>query len=109
TLQFGHPPCELALTAGGSHSSFEGSLENRSRFRPGTGGASAFATQCTIGRNKPGWIGTKMNWVERTHELHVHPRRVRVLAEAAARMLPPNLDVLDIGCGDGRLGAEVSR
>jgi SAM-dependent methyltransferase len=50
-----------------------------------------------------------MNWVERAHELHVHPRRVRTLAEAAARLLPSDLDVLDIGCGDGRVGAEVAR
>jgi SAM-dependent methyltransferase len=31
------------------------------------------------------------------------------LAEAAARLLPSGLSVIDIGCGDGRVGAEVAR
>ena len=50
-----------------------------------------------------------MNWSERWHASHVHPRRVRVLAETAARLLPPGLAVLDIGCGDGRLAATLAQ
>jgi SAM-dependent methyltransferase len=49
-----------------------------------------------------------MNWPERWHASHVHPRRVRVLAEIAARMIPPDLAVLDIGCGDGQLAATLA-
>jgi SAM-dependent methyltransferase len=44
-----------------------------------------------------------MNWIERWHGRHVHSRRVKVLAQAAANLLPPRARVLDIGCGDGRL------
>lgn len=38
----------------------------------------------------------------------VHPRRVRVLAEHAARLIPPHSNVLDIGTGDGRIAAAVA-
>jgi len=34
-------------------------------------------------------------------------RRVRVLAECIARLLPGDLDVLDVGCGDGQIGRAV--
>jgi SAM-dependent methyltransferase len=50
-----------------------------------------------------------MSWLERVHETRIHGRRVRRLAEAAARLAPPGLAVLDLGCGDGRLGAALGR
>lgn len=50
-----------------------------------------------------------MNWIERWHESRIHGRRVRVLAEAIARLLPPDCRVLDIGCGDGLLATSVRR
>ena len=34
-------------------------------------------------------------------------RRVRVLAEIMARLLPRDVEVLDVGCGDGQLGRAV--
>jgi SAM-dependent methyltransferase len=34
-------------------------------------------------------------------------RRVRILAECIARLLPRDIDVLDVGCGDGRIGRAV--
>lgn len=50
-----------------------------------------------------------MNWLDRYHASRVHTRRVRVLAETAARLLPPRLRVLDVGCGDGWLAATLAR
>jgi SAM-dependent methyltransferase len=42
------------------------------------------------------------------HQAFVHPRRVRVLAEHAARLLPPEARVLDVGTGDGLIAAAVA-
>jgi SAM-dependent methyltransferase len=39
------------------------------------------------------------------HARVVHRRRVEVLAEKLAAMLSPGTRLLDIGCGDGKLGA----
>jgi SAM-dependent methyltransferase len=39
------------------------------------------------------------------HAEVVHRRRVRRLAALTAVLLPPNAKVLDVGCGDGQLGA----
>ncbi|MEO7797869.1 MAG: methyltransferase domain-containing protein [Opitutaceae bacterium] len=50
-----------------------------------------------------------MNWLERFHSTRVHTRRVRILAAAAAPLLPANARVLDVGCGDGRVAAEIGR
>lgn len=51
-----------------------------------------------------------MNVLEHLHETRVHVRRVRVLATAAARLLPAGARyLLDIGCGDGALGAGLAR
>ena len=49
-----------------------------------------------------------MSWIDALHEARVHQRRIRVLAEAAARLLPPNLRVLDVGCGDGLFAVTLS-
>ena len=50
-----------------------------------------------------------MKWLDRYHAARVHTRRVRVLAAAAARLLPPGLTVLDVGCGDGLLAATLGK
>jgi SAM-dependent methyltransferase len=44
---------------------------------------------------------------ERLHEVHASGRRLRVLAEALAPLLPDGGRVLDVGCGDGRLAARI--
>jgi SAM-dependent methyltransferase len=43
------------------------------------------------------------------HATLVHPRRVRVLAAHAARLIPAHAHVLDLGTGDGRLACAVGR
>ena len=48
-----------------------------------------------------------MTLVDAGHGWLVHPRRVRVLAERAAQLLPPGARVLDVGAGDGQLAAAV--
>jgi SAM-dependent methyltransferase len=45
--------------------------------------------------------------VDRLHGGLVHPRRVRVLAAHAARLVPGGAHVLDVGAGDGRLAAAL--
>jgi SAM-dependent methyltransferase len=44
-----------------------------------------------------------MTVVTRLHDLRIHPRRVRVLRDHFAELLPSNARVLDVGCGDGLL------
>ncbi len=41
------------------------------------------------------------------HERLVHRRRVRILADRIAALLPQNALVLDVGCGDGRIGRRI--
>lgn len=48
-----------------------------------------------------------MRIVEAAHGGLVHPRRVQVLAEHAAGLIPPGARVLDVGSGDGRLAAAI--
>ena len=43
------------------------------------------------------------------HGAYVHGRRVRVLADWLARLLPRDASVLDVGCGDGLLASVVKR
>jgi 16S rRNA G1207 methylase RsmC len=42
---------------------------------------------------------------ERLHGGYVVGRRVRVLADNLTGLIPPDVSVLDIGCGDGVLGS----
>ncbi|MDQ6886425.1 MAG: class I SAM-dependent methyltransferase [Gemmatimonadota bacterium] len=49
-----------------------------------------------------------MNWLDRVHGGLVAPRRVRVLRDQIAAILPPGARVLDVGCGDGELAAAVA-
>jgi len=50
-----------------------------------------------------------MNLLERIHGSYVYDRRVRVLARELSALLPANGQVLDVGCGDGRLSALIQR
>jgi len=49
-----------------------------------------------------------MRLTDLVHGGVVHPRRGRVLAEHAARLVPTNACVLDVGTGDGRIAAAVA-
>jgi SAM-dependent methyltransferase len=42
------------------------------------------------------------------HQSFVHPRRVRVLVDHAARLLPHDVRVLDVGTGDGLIAAALA-
>jgi ubiquinone/menaquinone biosynthesis C-methylase UbiE len=42
------------------------------------------------------------------HGRLVHPRRVHVIAEHAARIVPPGARVLDVGTGDGLIAAALA-
>ena len=44
-----------------------------------------------------------MNPIEHIHGNYVHKRRVRVLSEHLAKLIPKDARVLDVGCGDGLL------
>jgi SAM-dependent methyltransferase len=44
-----------------------------------------------------------MNPIEHIHGSYVHKRRVRVLSEHLAKLIPKDARVLDVGCGDGLL------
>jgi ubiquinone/menaquinone biosynthesis C-methylase UbiE len=46
--------------------------------------------------------------INTVHTRLVFGRRVRVLAEALAQMIPPGSRVLDVGCGDGQISAEIA-
>jgi SAM-dependent methyltransferase len=45
-----------------------------------------------------------MGLIERIHGEYVFKRRVRVLSRHLVELIPPNAQILDVGCGDGRLG-----
>lgn len=49
-----------------------------------------------------------MRALEAGHGRFVHPFRVRVLADHAARLIPGDSTVLDVGTGDGRLAAAIA-
>ncbi len=48
-----------------------------------------------------------MNLVEQLHEHYVFGRRVRVLAERLAALIPHGASVLDVGCGSGDVARAI--
>lgn len=48
-----------------------------------------------------------MTLIDYAHERYVKGRRVRVLADTLAEFLPADASVLDVGCGDGSLAADI--
>ena len=51
---------------------------------------------------------TLLSWIAKGHRWLVFDRRVRVLSEMLSAQLPENASVLDIGCGDGTVGALIA-
>jgi len=49
-----------------------------------------------------------MKPIERLHERYAGTRRVRVLAERLASLIPDRATLLDVGCGDGRVDRMIS-
>lgn len=47
--------------------------------------------------------------LEAAHERHVARRRARVLSEYLADIIPPDANLLDVGCGDGELAWMVGQ
>jgi SAM-dependent methyltransferase len=45
--------------------------------------------------------------LERLHARSVFPRRVKRIASIIAPMIPPRAAVLDVGCGDGQVAAQI--
>jgi precorrin-6B methylase 2 len=45
--------------------------------------------------------------LDRLHQWHVSGRRVRVLSQHLAKLLPEGATVLDVGAGDGSLARAV--
>jgi SAM-dependent methyltransferase len=50
-----------------------------------------------------------MGLTQKLHDGYVHGRRVRVLADHLAGLIPPDATVLDVGCGDGLLASLIQR
>ena len=48
-----------------------------------------------------------MNIIERIHQSYILQRRVEALAAALSPFVPPNVSLLDVGCGDGLLANHV--
>lgn len=46
--------------------------------------------------------------IDAVHTSLVFGRRVRVLSEALGQMIPPGSTLLDVGCGDGQISAQVA-
>ena len=56
-------------------------------------------------------VATEMactNLIELLHGGFIHRRRTEVLARHAASIIPSGVSVLDVGCGDGRIAAEIA-
>ena len=53
-----------------------------------------------------GRLLTPLGWL---HGRLVHARRVRTLAAMLTELIPPGAHVLDVGCGDGRIGWQMQQ
>ncbi len=49
-----------------------------------------------------------MDLIESVHGRYVHKRRTSVLSGWCSRLIPFNSEVLDVGCGDGRLARLIA-
>jgi SAM-dependent methyltransferase len=49
-----------------------------------------------------------VKWLGVLHGRYVGERRVRVLAECVASLLPANATLLDVGCGDGHVAHRIA-
>jgi 2-polyprenyl-3-methyl-5-hydroxy-6-metoxy-1,4-benzoquinol methylase len=49
-----------------------------------------------------------MNFIKSTHGRYVHQRRIAVLSDSSSQLIPPQLRVLDFGCGDGQLARRIA-
>ena len=49
-----------------------------------------------------------MNLIERIHDSYIISRRVQILAQHLAPLLPAEANVLDVGCGDGRITSTLA-
>src|SRR6266516_1981263 len=54
-------------------------------------------------------ISVFMSLLDRLHGDIVHSRRVAVLAQRLAELIPQGASVLDVGCGDGLLAKLISQ
>lgn len=50
-----------------------------------------------------------MNFIEQIHEKYIFNRRIRILCEHLAQLIPQNGMMLDVGCGDGYLAAQLMK
>jgi SAM-dependent methyltransferase len=50
-----------------------------------------------------------MTLLERVHENYVVGRRARVLAGHLAELIPERAQILDVGCGDGKIASLIQR
>ncbi|AGA28141.1 class I SAM-dependent methyltransferase [Singulisphaera acidiphila] len=50
-----------------------------------------------------------MGLIQKVHDGYVHGRRVHVLADHLAELLPSDASVLDVGCGDGLLASLIQQ
>src|SRR5262245_50756455 len=57
-------------------------------------------------REYPG-DASPMSLLGRMHDGYVHNRRVDVLSDHLAELIPPHARVLDVGCGDGLLARRI--
>ncbi len=49
-----------------------------------------------------------MSLIERVHGSYVHLRRCRILCNKLVPLIPPDSDLLDVGCGDGLLSRALA-
>lgn len=48
-----------------------------------------------------------MSLLDKIHGNYVFQRRIRVLSDLFAKLLPPNASVLDVGCGEGSIDSLI--